>query len=86
MPSHSHSTEALTALWLIPMGTLLSPHPSLLILNPRPSVPPITVSATGSLLCTFLVPVYPSYALMILITSYIMNGIGILLSLLVLAM
>ncbi|KAL8277179.1 hypothetical protein RQP46_010427 [Phenoliferia psychrophenolica] len=60
---HKHTTEALTAAWLLPV------------------VPPITIGAVGSNLCTLLIARERyNYALTILVTSYVMTGIGTLIA------
>lgn len=60
---HNHTSDALTAAWLLPV------------------VPPITIAAVGSVLCNLLIPLGRlDYALTIMITSYIMNGVGLLLA------
>ncbi|KAF7981402.1 hypothetical protein HWV62_33907 [Athelia sp. TMB] len=65
---HSHSTERLTAAWLLPI------------------VAPITVAASGSTISRLLIQHnYHSYALTILLTSYIMDGIGLLLASMIMA-
>lgn len=60
---HQHTSEGLTALWLLPV------------------VPPITIAAVGSSLCKLLIDRERyEYALTIMITSYVMNGVGLLLA------
>lgn len=44
-------------------------------------VPPITIAAVGSNLCTLLIARGRyNYALTILVTSYVMNGVGLLIA------
>ncbi|KEI37788.1 uncharacterized protein L969DRAFT_89761 [Mixia osmundae IAM 14324] len=51
-----------------------------------PVVPPITVAAVGSSIAADLVDDDPSYALTILLTSYVMLGIGFLLAFMILTL
>lgn len=80
---HNHSSENLTAAWLLP-GTSLPLSFSLTIIL---VVPPITIAAVGSSLATLLIarstpPTLPDlhYALAVLIVSYLMLGVGLLLA------
>lgn len=80
---HKHTTEALTAAWLLPVGTSLFLHMLLLSFTSKSNylVPPITIAAVGSNLCTLLIARGRyNYALTILVTSYVMNGVGLLIA------
>lgn len=81
---HNHTTEALTAAWLLPVGTPSSPPPlSSLFANLYSiAVPAITIAAVGPSLARLLITERNDlrYALTVLIASYINCGVGLLLA------
>lgn len=88
--SHQHTSESLTAAWLLPVGTWVSPTCShylglrfLIILH---AVPPITVAATSGVLVNLLYEAHPDYALKIWLAGYIVNGIGLLVAAMILVL